>query len=216
MTPIFQSLHFFSRHGFKLTILFMFASVPVEAVNFYLHQSLQGRGEWIFGGADLLTNAFIMPLATGAAIYFIASRDQGGALSLFDSFYKSIDIYFRLTTSYLLVVSIVLFGITLYVLPGLYMLYKLVFVEFRIAIKNEPVWEAARKSITQTNGKVALLLLPLSIVFTLLLGSQLLIEYFLSSEDNLLILRLLAGLFESPFMAFSVVVGYRLFSLTTD
>ncbi len=216
MTPIFQSLRFFSHYGFSLTVLFMLASLPTGGLSFYLHQSLQGQGKWIGGGADLLANAFVEPLATGAAIYFIASKDQGGTLSIYDSFYKSAGIYFRLTTSYFLVASIVLFGSTLYLLPGLYMLYKLMFVEFQIVLKGESVWEGARKSITQTNGQLYVLLLPFIIIFTILLGSQFLIEFFTNTEENILSLRLLASLLQSPFIAFSVVVVYRLFSLTSD
>ncbi|WP_274520556.1 hypothetical protein [Endozoicomonas atrinae] len=36
------------------------------------------------------------------------------------------------------------------------------------------------------------------------------------SQENVLLLQVLGGAIEAPFMAFAVVVGFRLFSLTSQ
>ena len=115
------------------------------------------------GLADLLGSVLIEPLATGAAIFFIASRDQGEKLSLYDGLRKSIGIYFPLATSYLIVFVVVMLGFSLYLIPRFYLLYKLMFVEFRVALKQEPPMEAIKASFNQTKAQWSLLLLPFTV-----------------------------------------------------
>lgn len=103
MQSIVQSLHFFAHYGLSLTVLFLLSAIPSEIAGFYLQQSFAGNGEISGVFADLFASVLIEPLATGAAIFFIESRDQGEKLSLYDSLIKSAGIYFPLATSYLVV-----------------------------------------------------------------------------------------------------------------
>ncbi|MFK0569997.1 hypothetical protein [Endozoicomonas sp.] len=215
MLPIFQSLRFFSLYGVSLTFLFLLAAIPSEVIGFYLHQSLQGSEALKGGVVDLATSVLIEPLATGAAIYFIASRDQGGALSLYDSVLKSTGVYFQLVTGYLLVVLMVMVGLSLYLLPGFYLLYKLMFVEYRVALNKEHPIEAIRASFVQTRDQWSVLLPSFMVLLVILVGSQTLISYLLNDQGSDLPWQLLGGLLEAPFMAFSAVVGFRLFCLTS-
>lgn len=214
MASIIQALRFFSRYGFSLTVLFLLAAVPSEMVGFYLSQSLAASSEMKSVLAELMTRVLIEPLATGAAIFFIESRDQGGRLSLYDSVRRSTGIYFPLATSYLLVFVMVMVGLSLYLLPGFYLLYKLMFVEYRVALQKELPMAAIRASFQQTKEQWALLLPPFAVLLVILFSSQTLIGYLLPNQEDKLPLRIMGGVLESPFMAFAVVVGYRLFSLT--
>lgn len=214
MAPIIQSLRFFSLYGVTLTVLFLLATIPSEIIGFYLHQSMQISGELKGGFVDLMTSVLIEPLATGAAIYFIASRDQGGNLSLYESFIKSTSIYFQLATGYLLVVLMVMLGLSLYLLPGFYLLYKLMFVEYQVVLNGVHPIEAIRASFTQTKDQWSLLFPSFMVLLVILLGSQTLISYLLNDQSNYLPWQILGGVLEAPFMAFAVVVGFRLFCLT--
>ncbi len=215
MASIVQSLRFFSCYGLSLTALFLLTAVPSEIIGFYLHQSFATTGEVSGGFVDLVTSVLVEPLATGAAIFFIESRDQGGKLSLYDSLMKSTGIYFPLATSYLLVFVMITLGLSLYLIPGFYLLYKLMFVEYRVALKEEHPMEAIRASFNQTKGRWSLLFLPFVVLLIILLSSQTLIGYLLTSQGDDLLLQVFGGVLGSPFMAFAVVVGYRLFSLTS-
>ncbi|WP_422460876.1 MULTISPECIES: hypothetical protein [unclassified Endozoicomonas] len=216
MQSIVQSLHFFARYGLSLTVLFLLSAIPSEIAGFYLQQSFAGNSEISGGFADLFASVLIEPLATGAAIFFIESRDQGEKLSLYDSLIKSAGIYFPLATSYLIVFVLVMLGFSLYLIPGFYLLYKLMFVEFRVALKGEPPVEAIQASFNQTKQQWSLLLLPFTVLLFTLLFSQFLISYLLMSPENVLWLQVMGGVLEAPFMAFAVVVGFRLFSLTSQ
>ncbi|WP_419834174.1 hypothetical protein [Endozoicomonas atrinae] len=216
MLSIVQSLHFFARYGLSLTVLFLLSAIPSEIAGFYLQQSFAGNSEMSGGVADLFASVLIEPLATGAAIFFIESRDQGEKLSLYDSLIKSTGIYFQLATSYLIVFVMVMLGFSLYLIPGFYLLYKLMFVEFRVALKGESPMEAIKASFNQTKGQWSLLFLPFTVLLLTLVSSQSIISYLLMSQENVLLLQVLGGAIEAPFMAFAVVVGFRLFSLTSQ
>ncbi|WP_257296376.1 hypothetical protein [Endozoicomonas sp. YOMI1] len=215
MQSIVQSLHFFARYGLSLTVLFLLSAIPSEIAGFYLQQSFAGNSEISGVFADLFASVLIEPLATGAAIFFIESRDQGEKLSLYDSLIKSAGIYFQLATSYLVVFVVVMLGFSLYLMPGFYLLYKLMFVEFRVALKDESPMEAIQASFNQTKEQWSLLL-PFTVLLLTLLSSQSLISYLLMSQENVLRLQVIGGVLEAPFMAFAVVVGFRLFSLTSQ
>ena len=216
MTVITQSLHFFSRYGLSLTALFWLAVVPSEVVGFYLHRSLTTGNELQEGMIDLIASVLVDPLVTGAAIFFVASRDQNRNLGIYDSYLKSIGVYFPLLTGYFVAVVIVLFGLSLYLIPGYYLLYKLMFVEFRVALKQEPPLIAIKASFNQTRDQWSLLLPPFALLLGIMFLSQVLITLLLTDNRNDLPVRILAGALEAPFMALAVVIGFRLFSLSSQ
>ncbi len=215
MAAITQALYFFSRYGLSLTVLFWLAVVPAEVIGFYLHRSLTTGNELPEGMVDLMASVLVDPLVTGAAIFFIASRDRGGSLSLYDSYLKSIGVYLSLATAYFVAIVIVLFGLSLYLIPGYYLLYRLMFVEFRVALKQEPPLVAIRASFNQTRDQWALLLLPFSLLLGVMFFSQMLITHLLADSRGSLLLRMLAGALEAPFMALAVVICFRLFKLSS-
>ena len=214
MAAITQSLFFFSRYGLSLTLLFWLAVVPSEVIGLYVRHTLPMGNELQAAMVELMVSGLVDPLVTGAGIFFIASRDQGGHLSLYESYLKSIGVYLPLATVYFFSVVIVLFGLSLYLIPGFYLLYKLMFVEFRVALKNDSPLVAIRASFNQTRDQYSLLLLPFMLLLAMLLLSRVLIDYLSVGSRDELLMRLLAGAIEAPFMALAVVVGFRLFSLT--
>lgn len=213
MVAITQSLFFFSRFGVSLTLLFWLAVVPSEVIGLYIRHSLGNELQEAM--VELMASVLVDPLVTGAAIFFIASRDQGGNLGLYESYLKAIGVYFPLATVYFVTVAIVLFGLSLYLIPGIYLLYKLMFVEFRVALKQDPPLVAIRASFNQTRDQSSLLLPPFALLLAMLLLSRVMIDYLSVDSRDELLMRLLAGAIEAPFMALAVVVGFRLFSLTS-
>ena len=164
---------------------------------------------------ELMVSVLVDPLVTGAAIFFIASRDQGDRLSLYESYLKSIGCYFPLVTGYFVTVVIVLFGLSLYLIPGCYLLYKLMFVEFRVALKQEPPLVAIMASFNQTRDQYSLLLSPFLLLLAIGWLSRLLGDYLLMDSRNDLLPRIVAAAVEAPLTALAVVIGFRLFSLTS-
>ena len=164
---------------------------------------------------ELMVSVLVDPLVTGAAIFFIASRDQGGHLSIYQSYLKSIGCYFPLATGYFVTVVIVLFGLSLYLIPGCFLLYKLMFVEFRVALKQESPLVAIMASFNQTRDQCSLLLPPFVLLLAIGWLSRLLSDYLLVDSRNDLLPRMVASAMEAPLIALAVVIGFRLFSLTS-
>ena len=215
MVAITQSLFFFSRYGLSLTFLFWLAVVPSEMIGLYVRHMLPMGNELQEAMVELMVSVLVDPLVTGAAIFFIASRDQGGHLSLYESYLKSIGCYLPLVTGYSVTVVIVLFGLSLYLIPGAYLLYKLMFVEFRVALKQEPPLVAIMASFKQTRDQYSLLLSPFVLLLAIGWLSRLLSDYLLMDSRNDLLPRIAVSAMEAPLIALAVVIGYRLFSLTS-
>lgn len=184
-------------------------------IGLYVRHMLPMGNELQEAMVELMVSVLVDPLVTGAAIFFIASRDQGGHLSLYESYLKSIGCYLPLVTGYSVTVVIVLFGLSLYLIPGAYLLYKLMFVEFRVALKQEPPLVAIMASFKQTRDQYSLLLSPFVLLLAIGWLSRLLSDYLLMDSRNDLLPRIAVSAMEAPLIALAVVIGYRLFSLTS-
>ena len=216
MAPLQQSLNFFARYGVTLTFLFAVAGIAAEIVSINLAGSFSLESEWNEMLASYIGTGVFEPIASGAAIYFIASRDKGEALSVYDSVVKSLSIYTEMFICYLATTLLVLFGLSLYIIPGVFFLYKLIFTEYFIALNEDEPVVAIQNSFEQTQGKAAALFPAFMVILMLVVVCNMLIDSMVASLGGGTGLRLFGALLESPVLAFAMVVGYRLFSLTAD
>ncbi len=215
MLALKQSLYFFSRYGVTLTFLFALAGIAAEMLNINLISQIDASNHWAITMSSLISTAIFEPIATGAAIYFIASRDKGENLNVYESVKKSCLTYGNLFTCYLISTLMVLFGLSLYVIPGVFFLYKLFFAEYFIVMHEDDPMEAIQHSFERTQGRTATLLPAFGIILMILMASHLLISSMVESLGGDYGIRMLGALLEAPLLAFIIVVGFRLFSLTT-
>ncbi len=214
MTPLVQSLNFFSRYWFSLTIIFVIAGIPAEISSFWLEGIIgDGTEQWVSSVSELIAQAAFEPLATGAAIFFIASCEQESQLSIKGAFSRSWLLYSQLFISYLAVTFLVLLGFSLYLIPGIYLLYKFLFVEYLVVLENQHPLDALRNSFTKTGDHGTLLIPVVSVLIMILIGGNLLIGSLVSHQGNGLPARLLGAILEAPITAFATVTGFRLYSL---
>ena len=216
MAPLQQSLNFFSRYGVTLTFLFAIAGVAAEIVSLNLAGSFKLEPEWAATVASFIGTGVFEPIASGAAIYFIASRDKGEHLSVYDSVMKSFSIYTEMFICYLTTTLLVLFGLSFYIIPGVFFLYKLIFAEYFIVLNEDDPLAAIQHSFERTQGKAAALFPAFMIILVSLLGCNLLVDSMVTSLGGSNGFRIFGALLEAPLLAFAMVVGYRLFSLTSD
>ena len=216
MAPIQQSFYFFSRYGVTLTFLFALAGIAAELISIHLAEGFNMEPLWADRVASWIGTGLFEPLASGAAIYFIASRDKGEALSVYDSLVKSLGVYTPMLIGYVATTFLVLFGLSLYIIPGIFFLYKLIFTEYFIILNEDDPMEAIKHSFDQTQGKTAALLPAFSLILVVLIGGGLLLDGMIDSLGGSDGLRLFGALLEAPVLAFAVVVGFRLFSLTSS
>ena len=216
MAPLTQSCHFFSRYGATLSFIFLLAGLGAEIFSLNVINGFDLDESWESSLVNILATALFEPMAMGTAIYFIASRSDGTGRSVYDCFMKSWKPYSRLVICYFLITSLIIFGFSLYILPGIYLFYKLIFAEYIVVLEEKSPGDAIMSSFTQTSGRSELILPSFIIIFAVLLGGGWLIEAIVSVLGGGDAVRILSAAIKAPLVAFTTLVGFRLYSLSQD
>ena len=216
MVPISQSCHFFSRYGATLSFIFLLAGLGAEIFSLNVISGFELDEPWENSLVNVLAAALFEPMATGTAIYFIASRSDGSFISVYDCFMKSWEPYSRLVVCYLLITGLIIFGFSLYLLPGIYLFYKLIFAEYVVVVEGKNPGDAIVSSFTQSGGQTQLILPSFIVIFVMLLGGGWLIEAVVNVLGGGDAVRMLSAAFKAPLIAFTTLVGFRLYSLSQN
>ena len=216
MAPLTQSCHFFSRYGVTLSFIFLLAGLGAELFSLNVIREFELDEVWENSLVNIMATALFESAATGTAICFIVSRSEGQQSSVYDCFVKSSEAYTRLVICYFLVTGMVILGFALYLLPGIYCFYKLIFAEYQVVLEEKTPGEAVVASFSQTSGQSLLIMPSFMVIFVLLLGGGWLIENFVSSLGGSDSARILSAFIKAPLIAFTTVVGFRLYSLSSN
>ena len=216
MAPLSQSCHFFSRYGATLSFIFLLAGLGAEIFSLNIISGFELDEPWENSLVNILATALFEPIATGTAIYFIASRSDGTSISVYDCFMKSWEPYARLVVCYFLITGLIIFGFSLYLLPGIYLFYKLIFAEYAVVVEEKNPGEAITTSFTLTSGQTQLILPSFVVIFVMLLGGGWLIEAIVSILGGGDAVRMLSAAVKAPLIAFTTLVGFRLYSLSQN
>lgn len=216
MAPLTQSCHFFSRYGVTLSFIFLLAGLGAEIFSLNIISGFELDEPWENSLVNILATALFEPIAVGTAIYFIASRSDGVTRSVYDCFMKSWGPYSRLVVCYFLTTGLVIFGFSLYLLPGIYLYYKLIFSEYIVVLEEKNPGDSIVSSFTQTGGQSQLIFPSFIIIFVILLGGGWLIEAIVSSLGGGDAVRILSVVIKAPLIAFTTLVGFRLYSLSQN
>lgn len=216
MAPLTQSCHFFSRYGVTLSFIFLLAGLGAEIFSLNIVRGFELNKPGELSLVNILATALFEPAATGTAIYYIASRSDGKPLSVYDCFMKSPGPYSRLVVCYFLVTCMVIFGFALYLLPGIYVFYKLIFVEYQVVLEEKSPGDALISSFYQTNGQSLLILPSFAIILILLPGGGWLVDSAVRGLGGGDTIRILSVIVKAPLIAFTTLVGFRLYSLTQN
>lgn len=214
MAPLTQSCHFFSRYGVTLSFIFLLAGFGAEIFSLNIVREFELNESWENSLVNILATALFEPAATGTAIYFIAGRSENKSLSVYDCFMKSWEPYSRLVICYFMVTGIVIFGFALYLLPGIYFYYKLMFSEYQIVLEEKTPNEGLVGSFSQTSGQTQLILPSFVVIFVMLLGGGWLIDNLVKGLGGGDAIRMLSAVARAPLLAFTTLVGFRLYSLS--
>ena len=110
--------------------------------------------------------------------------------------------------------ALILAGLTLYILPGIYLMYKLLFAELHVILENKQPIDAMRASFKQTKDKaekIVPIFLPIILSIFLVEGiSDHLMKDWLDPATSVIAKR---GVIAIPSALLAIVV-YRLYSLT--
>lgn len=107
---------------------------------------------------DLLVGLLFYPLYNGALILFIDSRNRGLAPGTGALLRRSLPYWLPLATVSGLSTLLVMFGTSLFILPGLWLMAKLALSEYLLVLRGQSPLSALRDSFRLTRGHLATLL----------------------------------------------------------
>ncbi len=161
MHQTLREAYYFSRNQFQP--LFMIALVYALPA-YFIEISLmfqEGKPDRIYLA---MINGLFMCLSViqfGAAVLYIDSLSQGNGIRVSQAISMAINRMGGLLILNLLMGMAILGGLMLMVIPGLFLIYKLLFAEFFLLLQNQDPIKALKSSYKSTTGFAAELLPPL-------------------------------------------------------
>ncbi|WP_461535973.1 YciC family protein [Spongorhabdus nitratireducens] len=149
--PLREALCFFRSFGLPVWGVFFLSGLSEEW--FYLMLVDGSTSDTTRAMAQGMVSFAIEPLAAGIALTFIHQVNQGQPAALTLALSQSLPYYPRLLATFLLGGMLIVAGLALYILPGLFLMYKLLFSELHVLLENQQPVDAMRASFKQTKGK---------------------------------------------------------------
>jgi hypothetical protein len=213
LTILTDSLYFFRRHLASILMLCLPLVIVEALAKQALNTSLAADAS---SGYELLVGLLFYPLYTGALILFLDARSRGGdqpgpreLLAMALRMWPTFAVLSALST------LLIMFGLSLFIIPGIWVMVKLVFSEYLLVLRGMTPLMAMRASFEMTNGHFGRILtcvlciyIPLSLLEA--------IAYFLLPEPQNAAASLLINVVSSFLQLFTSVAMFRLFMLVTD
>lgn len=207
-TVLRDSLYFFRLHLFGIAKLCL-PVVFLEAL--CTHLVLQQLGENAGYGYGMLVSLLFYPLYTAGLILYLDTRSQGQDVALRNLFARAVHLWPQMALLVLLGSLLIMAGLTLFILPGVWIMLKLAFADFLVVLRGRPVLQAMRDSANLTSGHLlTILICMLSVLAPLWLIDGLLLMAFPDAQAGVMIAIDSVGGF---LQLFSTVVLFRLFML---
>lgn len=203
-----DSLHFFQRHLASILQL----CLPLVALEALCTQVLYRQmGDQASPGYGMLVSLVFYPLYSAALILYLDTRSNGQHIAKRDLFARAVQLWPTLTVLILVSSLLIMAGLALFLLPGVWVMVNLVFAEYLLVLRGLPVLEAMRTSSRMTTGHfMRIMVCMLAVLAPLWLIDGLLLTVFPDPQPGVqLALDSLSGFLQ----LFSTVVLYRLFML---
>ncbi|WP_295476379.1 YciC family protein [uncultured Pseudomonas sp.] len=157
-----DSLYFF-RHNLLAILLLCLPPVILEGV---VKQAVQASAQAQASTAyELIVGLLFYPLYSGALILFMDARTRGENPPITELWGQTL----RLWPSFALLSAIstllIMFGLSLFVLPGLWVMIKLAFSEYLLVLRQRTPFMAMRESMLMTTGHFTRILVCLLIIY---------------------------------------------------
>lgn len=161
---------------------------------------------------DVAVGLLFYPLYTAALILFLDARTDGYEPQGRHLLGKALHLWPRFALMAAISTLLIMFGMWLFVLPGLYLMIKLSFSEYLLVLRNTTPLQAMRESFDLTKGKFwPILITLLSIMIPLWLLDGLIAMAWADTQP--LPARLLVDSLNSFLQLLPTVVLFRLFML---
>lgn len=207
-----DSLYFFKRHLGRIAQL----CLPLVILEAVLQQGVDSAvAADGFSGYSVIVGLLVYPLYTAALILFLDARSRGEAPRPRDLLAASLLQWPRFALLTALNTLLILIGISLYFLPGLWLMVVLAFGEYLLVLKGMTPLAAMKESLRMSRGhfwRILLCILAVMIPLWLLKGAS--VSVYPPPQNPLV--SLLVDSIHSFLQLFTTVVLFRMFMLIAE
>jgi len=212
LTVLRDSLYFFRRNLWQIAQLCLPWIVAETLTRQWIEHAHGGQSSALY---DVLVGLLFYPLYTAALILFMEARSNGREVT----HRELLGTAFRLWPTFALLAAfstvLIMLGMSLMLLPGLYVMVKLVFAEYLLVLRSLSPVAAMRESVQMTNGFFwQILLCVLAVMVPLWLLDAFSAQAW--ADQQSLGVSLLLDSLNGFLQLFTSVVLFRLFMLLGD
>jgi uncharacterized membrane protein len=211
LTIIQDSLYFF-RRNFASILTLCLPLVILEALSKQLLGSALGDGS---ASWQLLVGLLFYPLYTGALILFLDAKSRGDEPAKRNLLAATLRMWPTFAVLTALSTLLIMAGLSLFVVPGVWVMIKLVFSEYLLVLRGLGPLDAMRESFKMSKGHVVRILVCVLFVYIPLSILEGLSFYVLPDQQSPL-LSLIVDSVSSFLQLFISVVMFRLFMLIDE
>jgi hypothetical protein len=212
LTVIQDSLYFFRRNLGSILML----CLPLVVLEVLAKQAV-GRALPADASSayELIVGLFFYPIYTAALILFLDARTRGEEPQTRDLLAMALRLWPMFAVLSIMSTLLILFGLSLFLIPGIWVMIKLSFSEYLLVLRGLTPFMAMRESMLMTNGhfiRILMCVLGVYAPLALLEGASV---YLLPEEQGAAISLAVASLV-SFLQLFTSVVIFRLFMLISE
>ena len=207
-----DSLYFFKRHLGRIAQL----CLPLVILEAVLQQGVDNAlGADGFSGYSVIVGLLVYPLYTAALILLLDARSRGEAPRTRDLLAAALLQWPRFALLTALNTLLILIGISLYFLPGLWLMVVLAFGEYLLVLRGMAPLAAMKESARLSRGhfwRILLCILAVMVPLWLLKGAS--VSVYPPPQNPLI--SLLVDSLHSFLQLFTTVVLFRMFMLIAE
>lgn len=212
LTIVQDSLYFFRRNVASILAL----CLPLVILEALTRQMLSGATDTEGSTSwQLLIGLLFYPLYTGALILFMSARTRGETPAKRDLLATTLRMWPTFAVLTALSTLLIMAGLSLFILPGVWVMIKLVFAEYLLVLHGLGPLEAMRQSFRMTQGHMMRILGCVLFVY-IPLGVLEGLSYYVLPDQQSPPLSLAVDSISSFLQLFISVVMFRLFMLIDD
>ncbi|KPX23941.1 putative Membrane protein [Pseudomonas amygdali pv. dendropanacis] len=212
LTVIQDSLYFFRRNLGSIMLL----CLPVVILEVLAKQALSNAMPADTSPAyELVIGLFFYPIYTAALILFLDARSRGEDVYTRDLLAMALRLWPTFAVLSAMSTLLIMFGLSLFVVPGLWVMIKLAFCEYLLVLRKLTPFMAMRESMLMTTGhftRILVCVLSVYISLWLLEGASL----YLFPEPQSAAVSVITDSIGSFLQLFTTIVTFRLFMLISE
>ena len=212
LSVIQDSLYFFRRNLGGILMLCLPLVVLEALAKQALNNAMAANASPAY---ELLVGLFFYPLYTGALILFLDARTRGEEPRPRDLLAMTLRLWPTFAVLSGMSTLLIMFGLSLFLLPGIWVMIKLAFCEYLLVLRGLTPFMAMRESMLMTTGhfvRILVCALCIYIPLSLLEG----VSLYLLPEPQSAPISLVLDSIGSFLQLFTCVVMFRLFMLISE